>query len=77
MTLFLRLAPTQVLARTLGRKETLTAFEQEKLDFWQRVADGYEKIFAERTNVVTLDAMQSTETLCEQALKRVIELQKI
>ncbi len=73
LTIFLRLAPALALERTLGRREAPTAFEQEKLEFWQRVADGYETIFAGRKNVVTLDATQPIVVLCEQAVKRVIE----
>jgi len=71
-TLFLRIDPDQALARVLGRNEELTSFEQEKRNFWQRVADGYEKIFAERTNVITLDAMQPQEALCKQAVQALL-----
>ena len=77
LTIFLRLTPEQALARALDRHETLWTIEQEKIDFWQRVADGYEHIFAGRENVVALDAMQPVAILCEQAMKRISELQKI
>jgi dTMP kinase len=72
-TLFLRIEPDKALSRVLGRKEELTSFEQEKLNFWHRVADGYEKIFAARTNVIMLDATQSQETLCKQAMQALLK----
>jgi dTMP kinase len=73
ITFFLHIDPDQALSRVLGRKEELTSFEQEKLNFWHRVADGYEKIFASRTNVIMLDATQSQETLCKQAMQALLK----
>ncbi len=55
------------------RGEVLTRFEQEKKDFFERVAQGFDVIFAGRQNVVTLDGALDQQTLFEQALKIVIE----
>lgn len=74
LTIYMRIDPATALERVLKRKEALTANEQEKLDFWQRVADGYEEIFANRTDVVVLDAALSQHTLCGVALKEILRV---
>ena len=70
---FLDIDPQVALKRVLKRNEQLTAFEQEKLDFWQRVRAGYQEIFKGRLEVVTLDGTQSQEVLLAQALKIIKE----
>ncbi len=47
------------------RNETLTDFE--KKDFLKKVADGFEEIFKDKKNVITLDANKSEENILKQA----------
>ena len=71
LTLFIKINPSQVLERVCGRKEELTAFEQEKQTFWQHVAGGYETMFSNRSNVITLDGTKTPTTLCQEAVEHI------
>lgn len=74
LTIYLRIDPVVASKRIQQRGEILTAFEQEKLDFWQRVAQGYDDILSQRNNVITLDATLSELTLTEFAVNEVLRL---
>ncbi len=63
LVIYIRLDEKTALSRTLKRKEALTPFEKEKVDFWKRVIDGYEKIFKDRADVVILDGRNTPEEL--------------
>lgn len=65
---FIDIDPQTAVNRYLARNEDLTAFEQEKLDFWHRVHAGYRKLFKNRPEVVTLDGNQPQDVLVQQAL---------
>lgn len=54
-----------------GREE-LTAFEQEKQDFFERVAAGFDEIFKNRPNVVTIDGRQDPDTVFKQAWEAIL-----
>ncbi|MCK4650856.1 dTMP kinase [Candidatus Babeliales bacterium] len=60
------------IKRIFKRNETLTSFEKEKTNFWQKVLDGYEKIFKNRKNIVILDGMLSPEKICDLAINSLI-----
>lgn len=74
LTVYLRLDPMIVLERVHKRDEPITSFEQEKLDFWRRVSHGYDEIFANRANVITLDASLSQHTLCGLAQREIMRV---
>ena len=59
------------IKRVFKRKETLTTFEKEKVDFWQKVIKGYEQILKDRKNVIKLDATLSPEEVLQEALKHI------
>jgi dTMP kinase len=56
------------LSRIYARNEQLTSFEKEKIDFWQRVYNGYREIFRNRPEVVVLDGCQPPTMILEKAL---------
>jgi dTMP kinase len=72
LTIYLRITPSQAFNRIAQRNETLTAFEQEKISFWQRVVEGYEEIFSQRKNILTLDATMAPDDLCHLAMQEVL-----
>jgi dTMP kinase len=72
LTVYLRLDPQIAAQRIAQRNEALTAFEQEKLDFWQRVAQGYEEIFRGRNNIIALDATLPAEELLQATLSQLL-----
>ena len=51
---------------------TLTAFEKRGKEFWRRVQEGFETIFASRDNVITIDANQDKQAVFDAAWKRLI-----
>ena len=53
--------------RICKRGEALTTFEQEKKDFFERVAHGFDSIFSTRSNAVVLDGALEQDALFEQA----------
>lgn len=71
LVIYLRLDPALAFKRIVERNETLTSFEKEKIDFWQRVSKGYEEIFASRKNVVTLDATLPQDQLLHLAFNEI------
>lgn len=54
--------------RIAQRHEALTVFEREKTIFFERVIDGFEKIFATKDNVLTVDAHMQPAELATQVL---------
>ncbi len=68
VTIYLKIDINTALNRIKQSRDSLTAFEQEKYLFWQRVTAGFEEIFSKRSNVLTLDARQSTEELATHAI---------
>ena len=68
LIIYLDIDPQTAINRFCARHKHLTAFEQEKLDFWHRVHAGYRELFKGRPEVVTLDGNQPPEVLLQQAL---------
>lgn len=54
------------------RGEVLTKFEQEKKDFFEQVAHGFDEIFKHKQNAIMLDGAQDQDTLFEQTM-RIVE----
>ncbi len=73
LTLYLQLDFDTALQRMVASREELTSIEKRKAEFWKRVYDGFETIFANRDNVATIDAKQSREEVFEQALNVVLK----
>ena len=75
LTIYVQIDVETAFARIAKRNEALTSFEQEKRAFWQRVITGYEAIFAERTNVLTVDGNLPTEQQVACVLAKFKELE--
>ena len=67
LVFFVKLDVAIAQARLAKRNLGLTSFEKRDRLFWQQTAQGFETIFATRTNVVTLDGMLDEQTLMHQA----------
>ena len=72
LIIYVKIDIQTALDRVFKRKETLTSFEKEKTDFWQKVLAGYEQIFKDRKNVVTIDGKMSPEQVLKEALEIVL-----
>lgn len=68
LTFYLKIDLETSFRRIRSRKEKLTSFEKEEESFLLRVIQGYENIFAARSNVLSLDALKSQEELLELAV---------
>ena len=68
LTVYLRIDPATAAARYNARGQQLTAFEQEKIEFWQRVTAGYESIFDGQERVLALDGNQPTSILVQEVV---------
>jgi dTMP kinase len=72
LTLYLQLDYTTALERLQKRGLMLTAFEQEKADFFKRVITGFEEIFAHAPQVIIINAAAPIQQVHEQALHAII-----
>jgi dTMP kinase len=57
--------------RITQRNEAMTVFEREKTIFFERVIDGFEKIFATKDNVLTIDAQLPPAELAMQVFAEI------
>lgn len=71
VTIYVRIQPEQALNRLRIRNQTLTAFEQEKTDFYLKLVHGFDTIFTQRTNVITVDGTQNQDIVTQDAYKAV------
>jgi dTMP kinase len=74
LTIYLKIDYETAVNRFNKRDET-TVFEQEKAAFFERVAAGFDAIFAERDNVITIDATRPEEEVHAMILQQALALQ--
>ena len=55
----------------MKRNETLTAYEKEKEAFIARLIEGFETVFAHRSDVVQLDGADTPEQVAEKAIQAI------
>lgn len=72
LTFYLKIDVETALKRIQKRNIPLTGFEKEQA-FIQKTIEGFETLFAEQKNVITLNAQETPELLTNQALKAVKE----
>ncbi len=70
---YLVLDPEKAWERIIARKEKLTRFEAQDKDFYRAVITGFNTIFADRPEVVFLNAEQSPESLLEKTYEYTIQ----
>jgi dTMP kinase len=68
LTIYLKIPVALAYERMRIRNTKPTIFEQEKQEFLERVARGFDHIFANRSDVLTLDATQTEKIVLSQAL---------
>jgi len=71
LTLYVKVDVTTALNRIIARNEKPTSFEQEKKNFFQRVIDGFDTMYAHRDDVIIIDGQQSQEHVTSQAVEKV------
>lgn len=66
---YLRVSPAVARQRMAQRNERVTSFEQEQDAFFARVIAGFDAMYRDADNVITLDAEQSIETVFQKGLQ--------
>jgi len=62
-TIYVRTPIDVALNRINKRNESKTAFEQEKIDFTERLINGFDEIYANRKDVIIVDGSLSTDEI--------------
>lgn len=71
LVVLLDVTPAVGLERTKARKEKPSRFEQEEIDFHERIRQGYHAAVKEYPNVVTINADWSVEAVHKEVLAAV------
>lgn len=71
LTIYVSVDIKTAFERLHATRAELTSFEQEKIDFWQRVQTGFATIFADRDSVIMLDGTLDQEVLAQQAFNEI------
>jgi len=73
LTIYIQIPLEVALQRLKKRKGRPTSIEQEKETFTKKAINGFETIFADRKNVLTLDGQQNADTLAKIAYANVMK----
>jgi len=65
---YLRVDLATAMKRLTEERDSLTTFEKRASNYWSKVINGFETIFAQRDNVIILDASADKEMVFDQAL---------
>jgi len=76
LTLYIKIPLKVALERLKKRKGRPTSIEQEKEAFTKKVINGFDTIFANRSNVLTLDGQQDADMLAKTAHANIIRFLK-
>lgn len=68
LIIYVKISPEITKQRILDRGLKLTKFEKEKTEFMQTVSNGFDDIFKNKENVLTLDGQLNQEELLKQCL---------
>lgn len=72
LTLYVKVDVETALTRIRVRNEKLTRFEQEKKEFFERLSNGFDTLYQQRTDVFIIDGHQPIETITNQATAQVV-----
>lgn len=67
LTFYIKIDAKTAFDRIKKRNKTLTSFEKEKLEFWNKVLFGFEQIFKNRKNVITIDGALTPKEIADIA----------
>jgi dTMP kinase len=65
ITIYVQVPIEVALKRIIKRKESLSSFERERIDFVERLITGFETLFNNRTDVITVNGQLPPEELAE------------
>jgi dTMP kinase len=76
IVIYIKIDVQSAFKRIYKRQETLTAFEKEQKDFWERIIAGFEEIFSNKKNIITIDGTKNPDEMLNDTLKEIIHLLK-
>ena len=71
LVFYLKIDPATAIKRIQDERKFSTKFEDELINKFQQLIDGFETIFSTRNNVITLDATQDPEIILNQAFDHI------
>jgi len=71
LTIYLKIPVSLAYERMQIRDIKKTVFETEKREFLERVARGFDQIFATRSNVITIDATKDKDIVVQETYEQV------
>jgi dTMP kinase len=70
VTLYVRIDLATAQERIVKRNEALTSYEKEKEAFSARLINGFDTLYANRSDVITLDGAQTPEQVAKEATEK-------
>lgn len=72
--IYLDIKPADGLKRIEQNSRDTNRFDHEKLDFHQKIYDGYAKVFENESNVLVVDALKTKEEIVDIVYDKIMEL---
>jgi len=69
---YVQLSVDEAINRIIKRNEALTSFEKEGRDFLQKLVNGFNTLYTDRKDVITLDGNNTPAQLTEQAFDTIV-----
>lgn len=74
LTIYVRIDCDTAMERIIERGKELTAFEKEAQAFFKKLIDGYDTLYKNRSDVLTIDGTQKRDVMVEQACNAILKL---
>lgn len=72
LTIYVHIDVTTALERLNTTRNSLTRIEQERVDFWQRVTQGFQTMYEGQAHVLTVDGTEEPHVLAQQVFESVM-----
>lgn len=74
LTIYVKINSQTATDRIIERGKKLTAFEKEAQEFFKKLIDGYDTLYAKRSNVLILDGTLAPDVLAQQAYDAITKI---
>jgi len=71
ITVYIKISLDTALERLRKRKSIPTTFEKEKEEFTKKLINGYQKIYQNKKNIITLDGEKSANSMADEAYLKI------
>ncbi len=71
LTIYVRVTPETAFERIHARNKKLSSFEQEGVGFAQKLVNGFDELYTNRSDVIILDGTLSPQKLTAQAVNAI------